>query len=126
MVKVYKAPEGTLAHLVEIGRNSFLVDEPPPAGEDRGPTPHDVLDAALAACTAMTVMLVARRKQWPLQDVRVEITRDEDDAVYRMSRRIELVGSLTDEQKQYLLGIADKCPIHRALHKKFEIDSRLV
>jgi putative redox protein len=58
--------------------------------------------------------------------VRVELTHDEDDATYRMNRKIELVGELTQEQKQYLLGIANKCPIHRVLHKKFEIETTLI
>ena len=74
----------------------------------------------------MTVTLVAQRKKWPLEDVRVEITHQEDDASYKMLRKIELVGQqLTEEQRQYLLGIANKCPIHKALHKKFEVESSL-
>jgi putative redox protein len=124
-IKVHKAADGKLKHVIEIGRNTIFTDEPPPVGEDQGPSPHDLLDASLAACTALTVTLVARRKQWPLEDVRVELTHDEDDATYRMNRKIELVGQLTQEQKDYLLGIANKCPIHRALSKKFTIETKL-
>ncbi|MGH8540808.1 MAG: OsmC family protein [Stenotrophobium sp.] len=125
MIKVHKAADGKIKQVVEAGAKQYFADEQPPVGEDAGPNPHDLLDSALGVCTAMTVMLVARRKQWPLDDVRVEITRDEDDQTYRMNRKVELVGALTDEQKQYLLGIANKCPIHRALHKKFEISTAL-
>ena len=71
-------------------------------------------------------MLVAQRKKWPLEDVRVEITHEEDDANYKMLRKIELVGQLSEEQRVYLMGIANKCPIHKALHKKFEIESSLL
>ncbi|MGH8461775.1 MAG: OsmC family protein [Stenotrophobium sp.] len=126
MIKVHKAADGKITQVVEYGAQPpFIADEPPPVGEGSGPSPHDLLDSALGVCTAMTVMLVARRKQWPLVDVRVEITRDEDDKTYRLARKIELVGTLTEEQRQYLLGIANKCPIHRALHKTFEISSIL-
>jgi putative redox protein len=126
VIKVRKAGDGKIKQLVQVGANSFYADEPEPVGDGQGPNPHDLLNASLGVCTAMTVMLVAQHKKWPLDDVRVEITHQEDDATYKMSRKIELVGQLTDEQKQYLLGIANKCPIHKALHKKFEIESALV
>ncbi len=124
-IKVHKAEDGKLKHAVEIGRHTLFADELPPVGEDGGPSPHDFLDTALATCTALTVTLVARRKQYPLEDVRVEVTHEEDDASYRLQRKVELAGALTEEQRQYLLGIANKCPIHRALRKKFEIETTL-
>ena len=124
-IKVRKA-EGRIRQLIQVGANSFFADEAEPVGDGQGPDPHDLLDASLGVCTAMTVMLVAQRKQWPLQDVRVEITHQEDDANYKMLRKIELVGTLTEEQRVYLMGIANKCPIHKALHKKFEVESTLV
>lgn len=126
VIKVRKA-EGKIKQLVQVNANSFFADEPEPIGNGEGPNPHDLLDAALGVCTAMTVMMVAQRKQWPLDDVRVEITHEEDDANYKMLRKIELVGAaLTGEQRTYLMGIANKCPIHKALHKKFEVESTLV
>ncbi len=126
VIKVRKAGDGKIKQLVQVNANSFYADEPDPVGDGQGPNPHDLLDSALGVCTAMTVMLVAQRKQWPLQDVRVEITHEEDDANYKMLRKIELVGQLSEEQRVYLMGIANKCPIHKALHKKFEIESSLV
>ncbi|MDB5978818.1 MAG: OsmC family peroxiredoxin [Nevskia sp.] len=126
VIKVRKA-EGKIKQLVQVNANSFFADEPEPIGNGQGPNPHDLLDASLGVCTAMTVMMVAQRKQWPLEDVRVEITHEEDDANYKMLRKIELVGAaLTEEQRTYLMGIANKCPIHKALHKKFEVESTLV
>ena len=125
VIKVRKA-EGKIRQLVQVGVNSFFADEAEPVGDGQGPDPHDLLDASLGVCTAMTVMMVAQRKQWPLQDVRVEITHQEDDATYKLVRKIELVGTLTEEQRVYLMGIANKCPIHKALHKKFEVESALV
>jgi len=126
VIKVRKAGDGKIRQLVQVGANSFYADEPEPVGEGQGPNPHDLLNAALGVCTAMTVMLVAQRKKWPLDDVRVEITHEENDTDYKMLRKIELVGQLNEEQRTYLMGIANKCPIHKALHKKFTIESSLV
>jgi putative redox protein len=126
-IKVRKAPDGKIKQLIEIGTHTLYADEPPAnGGDDQGPAPHELLDAALGTCTALTVTLVARRKQFPLEDVRVEIAHENVDGVYKMHRRIELVGTLSDEQKQYLLGIANKCPVHRTLTGRIEIDTALV
>lgn len=126
MIKVRKAAEGKLKQVIEVGGNLLHADAPVAAGGDgAGPEPHDLLDAALGACTALTVTMVARRKQMPLEDVRVEITRNEAGGLYTLHRRIELVGTLTAEQREYLLGIANKCPIHKALQGRFEIQTAL-
>lgn len=124
-IRVRKAGEGKIRQLLQVGANSYYADEAEPVGDGQGPDPHDLLDSALGACTAMTVTLVAQRKQWPLQDVRVEVTHEETDTDYKLTRKVELVGPLTEEQRQYLLGIANKCPIHKALHKKFAIETAL-
>lgn len=123
MVKVHKAADGKIKQLIEVRANQLFADEPPEVGEDQGPAPHELLDAALGACTAMTVMLVARRKQWPLEDVRVEVEHAKEGEVYKLSRRVELVGALTAEQRDYLLGIANKCPVHKTLMGRFEIST---
>lgn len=126
MVKVHKAADGRLKQIIEVGGNSFFSDVPEAHGGDNaGPEPHDLLDAALGSCTALTVTMVARRKQMPLEDVRVEVTRGEASGLYTLHRRIELVGALTTEQREYLLGIANKCPIHKALNGRFEINTEL-
>jgi len=116
-----------LACEVEVGTHVLICDEPAAVGgNDRGPTPHDLFDAALAACTSLTVTLYARRKGWTVEDVRVTITRDdreERNGVYRLQRRIEFIGALNDEQRQRLMEIAERCPIHRLMHAKIEITS---
>ncbi|MCS6767106.1 MAG: OsmC family protein, partial [Candidatus Protistobacter heckmanni] len=84
-------------------------------GQDAGPSPHELFDASLAACTVLTLKLYARRKQWPLEDVEIEIVRDdsqEKQGKYHLTRKLHLVGPLDDEQKTRLMAIADKCPIH--------------
>ncbi len=125
-VKVRKAPDGKLQQIIEAGNHHWIADEPRDVGgDDAGPGPFDMLDAALGACTALTVTMVAARKQLPLKDVRVEITHTQTDGVYRMQRRIELIGDLKEEQRQYLLGIANKCPVHRTLTGRIEIETTL-
>ncbi|HSW11624.1 MAG TPA: OsmC family protein [Solimonas sp.] len=127
MVKVSKAADGKLQQRVQVGNNAFIADEPPEnGGDDAGPAPHDLLDAALGTCTALTLTLVARRKGYALQDVRVEVSHEKGaDGAHLMHRRIELVGELDEEQRQYLLGIANKCPVHKTLSGKIDIDTQL-
>lgn len=121
-IQLYKAPQGKLAFTVRVGRNAFTADVSEAlGGDDLGPDPHDLLDSALGACTALTVMMVAQRKQMPLEDIQVSITHVEADGLYTLTRQIKFIGNLTAEQRDYLLGIANKCPIHRALHGRFEV-----
>lgn len=125
MLRVRKAADGKIKQIIEVRANQLFADEPPEVGEDQGPAPHELLDAALGACTAMTVLLVARRKHWPVSDVRVEVSHSKDGEVYRLQRRVELVGELSAEQRDYLLGIANKCPVHKTLMGKFDIRTEL-
>lgn len=126
MVKVHKAVEGKLRQTVEVRGHQWSADvEPALGGDDAGPDPHELLDAALGACTALTVTMVARRKQMPLDDVIVQVRREEADGVCRLFRQVELVGTLDAAQRQYLLGIANKCPVHKTLMGRFEIDTSL-
>lgn len=126
MISVRKAPQGKLAHQIAVRAHQFLTDViEAQGGDDLGPDPHDLLDSALGACTALTVMMVARRKQMPLEDVQVSITHVEADGLYRLNRQIRFVGALSAEQRDYLLGIANKCPIHKALHGRFEVETVL-
>ncbi len=121
-----KAAEGKIAQRVQVGDHELISDvAAAQGGEDLGFDPHDLLDSALAACTALTVLMVARRKNLPLDDVQVRIQHSEADGLYRLDRQVHLVGALTDEQRSYLLSIANKCPIHRALHGRFEVNTVL-
>lgn len=127
MVKALKSTEGRVALVIEAAGHRLVSDAPvAQGGDDLGPDPHDYFDAALAACTAMTVLMVAQRKEMPLDDVQVEIIHDEDSDHYRMTRQVRLVGDLDTEQRAYLLGIANKCPIHRLLHKTISVDTVLL
>jgi putative redox protein len=93
------------------------------AGND--PTPHELLDSALAACTVLTLQLYARRKQIPLTGAQAQVERQEGGGVYRMVRQLTLEGDLSETQRTDLLRVANACPIHKALQNRFEIDTRL-
>ena len=136
---VVEGKSSGFANLVTIGAHSFAADEPVAAGGgDTGPSPYDLLCAALGACTSMTVSVYARRKGWPIESVRVHVrhskihARDcaacetKEGMVDRLEREIELVGAVDDAQRQRLLEIANKCPVHRTLTSEISIATRLI
>jgi putative redox protein len=87
-------------------------------GEDSAPDPHDLFDAALAACKAITLMMYAKRKQLNLDWVDIEINRDvsrEAQGEYQLDVALTLFGNLAVSEKQQLLDIADRCPIHKLM-----------
>ena len=108
-----------MQHTVRVRAHAFTVDEPPGnGGEDLGFTPHDVYDSALGACKAMTVLWYANRKQIPLEDIRVDVERDdsaERQGTYRLRVTLALTGPLSDAQRQELLTVAGKCPVHKLM-----------
>ncbi len=113
------AGHGGLQLLITAGPARFVADEPEELGGlDLGPTPHDLVSAGLAACTAQTLRLYAKRKGWPLGPVQVAVSHSRDPALTpadRFNRVITLNGVLDDEQRARLLDIAEKCPVHRML-----------
>lgn len=117
-VVVAETGEGPLTQAVMVGRHTLRADEPESlGGNDAGPTPHQYLLAALGACTAMTVRMYARRKGWPLEHVEVRLRhgRLPEERAEIISREITLTGALDDDQRQRLLDVAEKCPVHRTL-----------
>jgi putative redox protein len=137
-VRVVEAGHGRFAQDVYSGRHRLRADEPVSVGGfDTGPTPYDLLCAALGACTAMTVRLYADRKRLPLSRVSVDLKHgkvheadcehcEQSDArIDRIDRVLSLEGPLDDAQRAKLLEIADKCPVHRTLTSKIEIETRL-
>ncbi len=115
-----------------------LADEPVTyGGTDKGMTPYQFLSAGLAACTSMTVRMYARRKKWPLEHIFVDVTHDKVHAqdcdtcetvegkVDQFQRMIHLTGNLDADQKQKLLEIADKCPVHRTLEGEISVKTEL-
>jgi putative redox protein len=100
-------------------------------GLEQSASPHDLLDSALAACTTLTLELYARRKGLAVTDLHVFVdhveTRGEDGRIrYAIERRIEIEGDISDADRQRLLEIAGKCPIHKVLEGQISIASSLV
>ncbi len=123
-------PNGALTTLSD-GRKSWIADlEEEAGGNETAPDPHNLLDSALAACTALTLEVYLRRKGWPVTDVHVTIEHEEtkaDDGKvhYLLRRNIRIEGELPPEDRQRLLDIANKCPLHRILTGRIEIESSL-
>jgi putative redox protein len=108
-----------MKHTVHVRQHAFAIDEPASnGGEDLGMTPHEVYDSALGACKALTTLWYAQRKQIPVEDIRVTVERDDSDerrGVYRLRVTLAITGALTDAQRQELLTVAGKCPLHKLM-----------
>ncbi|HSE01396.1 MAG TPA: bifunctional alpha/beta hydrolase/OsmC family protein [Burkholderiales bacterium] len=137
-VRVVEAGEGRFAQLIQAGHHRLRADEPAAVGgDDSGPGPYDLLLAALGACTSMTVRMYAEHKKWPLKRVGVELKHDKvhaDDCaecetregkIDKIERVLTLEGDLEEAQRQRLLEIANRCPVHRTLHSEVWIPTRL-
>ena len=137
-VTVAETGAAKFSQLVTAGRHRLAADEPESyGGADSGPSPYQLLSAALGACTSMTLRMYADRKKWPLEKVSVRLVHDKIHAVDceacedregkvdRIEREISISGPLDEEQRRRLLEIADKCPVHQTLERRNEIVTRL-
>lgn len=135
---VARTEQGSFTTEIKAGKHHLLADEPEEVGgSNLGPTPYGLLSAALAACTTMTLHMYATRKKWDLKEVKVHIDHNKDYAqdceecekssskVDHFRKKIELIGDLDETQKQRLLEIADKCPVHKTLHSEVKVISEL-
>lgn len=108
-----------MRHTVSIRQHTVAVDEGESnGGEDLGPTPHELYDAALGSCKALTVLWYARRKLIPVEGIEVKVDRDDSDerkGAYRLRVTLALSGALSEEQREDLLRVAGKCPVHRLM-----------
>jgi putative redox protein len=118
-IRVTRDRSGSMKHVVAVRDHRLTVDEPSAqGGEDAGPTPHDLYDAALGACKALTVLWYARRRQIPVEDITVSVERDARDeraGTYRLRATVALTGALSEAQRQELLTVAGKCPVHKLM-----------
>ena len=128
---------GYVTEIMAAG-HGLVGDEPVSmGGTDKGPAPFDFLMAGLGTCKAMTLRMYSDRKQWPLEGVTVKLNHKKIDAadcetcqtkegqLDQFDCEIDLSGELDDQQKQRLLQIADRCPVHRTLHSEIVVKSKL-
>ncbi len=124
---------------VEAGPHRWILDEPLDAGGGgEGPTPYDMLAAALGGCTSMTLHYYAKREKLPLEGVDVSVTHDRQNAkdcsdcatqsgwIHRFKVEINLPGPLDETQRQHLLTIAGSCPVVKTLQSEIRVDEVLV
>lgn len=108
-----------IAQTANIRQHTLTSDIPvSEGGDDAGPSPHDLYDAALGACKALTVMWYARKKGIPVEDIQTVVTHDdtqERQGVYRLTAHLKVQGALSDAQVEELQRVADKCPVHKLM-----------
>ena len=122
---------------ITVGPHTFEADEPSDAGgSDVGPSPYELLLAALGTCTSITVRMYAERRQWPLEGVRIVLSHakahapdciaceSDSSKIDGIEMEITLLGALSADQHARLMQIAEKCPLHRTLTSGIEIHSR--
>ena len=118
-ISIRRDRSGPMKHRIEVRNHTIVTDEPAAnGGEDAGPDPHDLYDAAVGACKALTVLWYANRKGIPVEDIAVTVDRDaseERNGTYRLKTGLNITGNLTDEQRQQLLSVASRCPIHKLM-----------
>ena len=131
IVTVSERAGGKFTQDVKTGRHCLYADEPENlGGADIGPSPYEYVLAGLGACTSITLRMYAERKKWPVDHISVDVS-------YKMTgfgkdmrsvfiRKIKILGDLDAKQKQRMLEIADKCPVHKMLESETEIRSELV
>jgi putative redox protein len=118
-IQIVRDQRSRMRHDIHIGQYHLATDVSVAEGGDAsGPTPHDLYDAALGACTALTVLWYAKRKNIPVEDITVSVERDasqERAGIYRLSAVLTLTGDLSPAQRQELLRTAEKCPVHKLM-----------
>ena len=131
--------EDNFTTTIQTKKHSLIADEPAEVGgNDFGPSPYEYLNAALAACTTMTLKMYAERKQWDLKEVFVYIShsrKHSDDLkielnqpkyLDHMTKKLKFVGNLDDKQIKRLIEISSKCPVHKTLGSEVIFDTQLI
>jgi len=128
---------------ITAGSHTLIADEPAEAGgKGEGMAPYDLLLSALGACTAMTLKLYIEHKKLPITEVEVLLTfdrihiddcescakegREDKEGVQHISRLIYVTGQVTEEQKERLLHIAGRCPVHLTLHSNPHVEDAVI
>ena len=125
MRAIARRENGELKQEIEIGRHQITADEPEEqGGTDAGPSPQELLAASLASCTAITMEMYANRKGWDVGDVVVDVTYEpaQRGSPTKFHMDVQLPKELPEEQREKLMTIAAKCPVHRTLEGEVMFD----
>lgn len=118
-IALQRKPGAPMAQQIQIRGHSLVADEPATVGgDDEGPDPHDLYDAALGACKALTVLWYARKKGMAVDDVQTNVVRDdsqERQGTYKLRAEMVITGAISDEEFAQLTAVAGKCPIHKLM-----------
>lgn len=116
---------------VHIGNHDLIIDEPESIGGlDLGPTPMDLLLSSLGTCKAITMRMYADQKQWGLDSIEInldsKVIKNQEGQLTEINVNIKLNGNLDDFQKERLLKVGDKCPVHKILSNPIQIETKLI
>lgn len=118
-IELRRDRSAALAQKLQIRQHALVTDGSiAEGGTDAGPSPHDLYDAALASCKAVTVMWYARKKGIPVDDIHTVVVRDDSQeraGVYKLTTTLRIGGALTDQQLDELTEVAAKCPVHKLM-----------
>jgi len=128
MRAIARREDGRLANNVAIREHELKADEPRNhGGDDAGPSPQELLAASLASCTAITMEMYAERKGWDIGELVVEVNYEpaQRGSPTKFTMEVGLPKELPEEQREKLMQIAAKCPVHRALEGEVMFDEKL-
>ena len=128
MRAIARRENGTLRHDVEIRGHTVVADEPQGSGgADDGPSPEELLAASLASCSAITMVMYANRKGWEAGDVVVDVDYEPSQrgSPTRFTMEVRLPKEMPEDQRERLMQIAAKCPVHRTLEGEVMFDERV-
>jgi putative redox protein len=128
MRAIARRENGKFKHEIEIREHEVLSDEPEETGgDDAGPSPQELLAASLASCTAITMEMYAQRKSWDIGDVEVAVDYEpaQRGSPTRFQMEVRLPKELPEEQRERLMQIAAKCPVHRTLEGEVMFEEKV-
>ena len=128
MKAIARRGDGTLKHDVQMRSHTVVADEPKDeGGDDAGPSPQELLAASLASCTAITMEMYAQRKGWDIGDVEVDVNYEpaQRGSPTKFQMAMRLPKELPEEQREKLMQIAAKCPVHRTLEGEVMFEEKI-
>jgi putative redox protein len=128
MRAIARRENGKFKHEIAIREHEVLSDEPEKnGGEDAGPSPQELLAASLASCTAITMEMYAQRKGWDIGDVEVDVNYEpaQRGSPTKFQMAMRLPKELPEEQREKLMQIAAKCPVHRTLEGEVMFEEKI-